>query len=289
MPASGGSTTGSPRLADACSRRNSTAFVTSSPHPHATGRQTVDLMILFNLLLRLFPGRSARRSATRCAAFSSSSSTRPSPTARMRSPLSGSERRRHDLCGMARAPRRTDPRAQPDPVPGTRRHRPATDDPDAARTSAVHDRHHRRDVDWCRRCGDDLQRAQRAGPSSAARRDGRRSPGRLDRRNPDFSEGVSSSVRFYRHLREHSRSLSGVAVWSRVPLTVVSGTDAYGLSGNVVSDNYFEVLGVRPELGDSLPRAGMGSAPRAPRSCCHIPPGRRSSMPIRPSSVSRSR
>ena len=71
----------------------------------------------------------------------------------------------------------------------------------------------------------------------------------VDRRNPDFSEGVSSSVRFYQHLREHSRSLSGVAVWSRVPLTVVIGRNAYGLSGNVVSDNYFEVLGVRPALG----------------------------------------
>ncbi len=37
----------------------------------------------------------------------------------------------------------------------------------------------------------------------------------IDRRNPDFSEGVSSSVRFYEHLRDSSRSLSGVAVWSR--------------------------------------------------------------------------
>ena len=29
----------------------------------------------------------------------------------------------------------------------------------------------------------------------------------IDRRTPDFSEGVSASVRFYDHLREHSRSL----------------------------------------------------------------------------------
>ena len=71
----------------------------------------------------------------------------------------------------------------------------------------------------------------------------------MDRRTPDFSEGVSASVRFYEYLREHSRSLSGVAVWSQVPLTIVVGRDAYGLSANIVSDNYFDVLGVRPAAG----------------------------------------
>lgn len=84
----------------------------------------------------------------------------------------------------------------------------------------------------------------------------------IDRRNPDFSEGVSASVRFYGHLREHARSLSGVAVWSRVPLTVVVGQDAYGLSGNIVSDNYFDVLGVRPAIGRFFEASdsGLGGA-----------------------------
>ena len=71
----------------------------------------------------------------------------------------------------------------------------------------------------------------------------------VDRRNPDFSEGVSASVRFYEHLRDSSRSLAGVAAWSRVPLTLVLGQHAYSLSGNIVSNNYFDVLGVRPALG----------------------------------------
>jgi predicted permease len=71
----------------------------------------------------------------------------------------------------------------------------------------------------------------------------------IDRRAPDYSEGVSASVRFYDHLVEHTRSLSGVAVWSRVPLTIVVGRDAHGLSGNIVSDNYFDVLGVHPPMG----------------------------------------
>lgn len=71
----------------------------------------------------------------------------------------------------------------------------------------------------------------------------------LDRRAPDYSEGVSASVRFYEHLRDHSRSLAGVAAWSRVPLTIVVGREAHSLSGNIVSDNYFDVLGVRPAMG----------------------------------------
>lgn len=71
----------------------------------------------------------------------------------------------------------------------------------------------------------------------------------VERRTPDFSEGVSASVRFYEHLREHARSLSGVAVLSRVPLTIVVGQDAYGLAANIVSDNYFDVLGVHPAVG----------------------------------------
>lgn len=71
----------------------------------------------------------------------------------------------------------------------------------------------------------------------------------LDRRTPDYSEGVSASARFYEHVRGHSQSLSGVAAWSRVPLTVVVAQEAYALSANIVSDNYFDVLGVRPAAG----------------------------------------
>ena len=78
----------------------------------------------------------------------------------------------------------------------------------------------------------------------------------IDRRTPDFSEGVSASVRFYQHLREQSRSMSGVAAWGRAPLTVVVGREAYALSGNIVSENYFEVLGVRPAAGRFFERTG---------------------------------
>ena len=71
----------------------------------------------------------------------------------------------------------------------------------------------------------------------------------LDRRAPDYSEGVSASARFYEHLRGNSQSLSSVAAWSRVPLTIVVGHEAHALSANIVSDNYFDVLGVRPAAG----------------------------------------
>lgn len=71
----------------------------------------------------------------------------------------------------------------------------------------------------------------------------------VDRRTPDYSEGVSASVRFYEYLRDHSRSVSDVAVWSRVPLTIVVGQEAHSLSANIVSDNFFNVLGVRPAAG----------------------------------------
>jgi putative ABC transport system permease protein len=85
----------------------------------------------------------------------------------------------------------------------------------------------------------------------------------IDRRTPDFSEGVSASVRYFDHIREQSRSLTGVAVWSRVPLTVVVGQEAYSLSANIVSNNYFDVLGVRPVAGrffDAHDRNGTQSS-----------------------------
>ena len=82
----------------------------------------------------------------------------------------------------------------------------------------------------------------------------------LDRRAPDFSEGVSASARFYEHIRVTSRSLSGVAVWSRVPLTIVVDREAYSLSANIVSDNYFEVLGVRPAAGRFFDANGTRAA-----------------------------
>ena len=82
----------------------------------------------------------------------------------------------------------------------------------------------------------------------------------IDRRTPDYSEGVSASVRFYEHLREHAQSLAGVAVWSRVPLTIVVSEDAYGLAADIVSNNFFDLLGVRPAAGRFFDASGGSTA-----------------------------
>ncbi len=71
----------------------------------------------------------------------------------------------------------------------------------------------------------------------------------IDRRSPDFSEGVSASHNFYRYVSDRSQSLAGVAVWSRVPLTIAVGSESLAVGGNIVSPNYFDVLGIRPAAG----------------------------------------
>lgn len=71
----------------------------------------------------------------------------------------------------------------------------------------------------------------------------------IDRRTQDYSEGVSMSGALYEHIRASTRTLAGVAVWSRVSLSIATGEQNVGLSGAIVSANYFEVLGLRPAAG----------------------------------------
>ena len=64
----------------------------------------------------------------------------------------------------------------------------------------------------------------------------------------DGTVADQGSYDFYSYLREHARSVD-TAAWGRVSLTITArgqGTAAYG---NMVSGNYFDVLGVRPALG----------------------------------------
>jgi putative ABC transport system permease protein len=61
-------------------------------------------------------------------------------------------------------------------------------------------------------------------------------------------ETISASYVYYRHLATNARSVN-LAAWSAVPLTVSTGGEAVAPLGNIVSGNYFDVLGVRPALG----------------------------------------
>lgn len=86
----------------------------------------------------------------------------------------------------------------------------------------------------------------------------------IDRRSPDFTEGVSGSVQYYEYLRDNSRALTGTAAWSRVPLSIVINDQAVATAGSIVSGNYFDVLGVRPEVGrffDSRANAAASATP----------------------------
>src|ERR1039457_1055324 len=71
----------------------------------------------------------------------------------------------------------------------------------------------------------------------------------IERKHRNGKEGMSASYPFYEQIRDKTRSFDGVAAWNDLPLTVSiggAGTLAYG---NIVSGNYFSVLGVRPEIG----------------------------------------
>jgi hypothetical protein len=59
---------------------------------------------------------------------------------------------------------------------------------------------------------------------------------------------LSASYPYYQHLAAGSRKMN-VAAWSMLPLTMSAGGDAINGLGNIVSGNYFDVLGVKPALG----------------------------------------
>jgi putative ABC transport system permease protein len=73
---------------------------------------------------------------------------------------------------------------------------------------------------------------------------------RIERKAPHENDGTSASYPLYEYLAERSRSLSGLAAWSKGSFTIgrtrSAGTTVYG---NFVTPNFFTVLGVRPRLG----------------------------------------
>src|SRR5262245_8988173 len=56
----------------------------------------------------------------------------------------------------------------------------------------------------------------------------------------------------YRDLRDHNRSYSGLLAYALTPMGLGRGKDSAMVFGEVVSGNYFDVLGAAPSLGRML-------------------------------------
>ena len=71
--------------------------------------------------------------------------------------------------------------------------------------------------------------------------------------------GALSSFSYpqYEHLRDHSRSFDGLAAYSRIPVNARLGDSTERLITELVTNNYFEMLRLRPVLGRTfLPQEG---------------------------------
>jgi predicted permease len=60
---------------------------------------------------------------------------------------------------------------------------------------------------------------------------------------------LSPSYPFYTHVRDDAKTMRGIAAWSFVQLTVSTGAQGTTTFANMVSANYFSVLGIKPVLG----------------------------------------
>jgi putative ABC transport system permease protein len=77
-------------------------------------------------------------------------------------------------------------------------------------------------------------------------------PSRLVGVRPARADGSADeqvSYLLYQYVAEHTRTLSEVAVWGRIALTVSTGGPGVSIQGNMVSASYFSALGVAPAVG----------------------------------------
>ncbi|MEO7355790.1 MAG: ABC transporter permease, partial [Gemmatimonadales bacterium] len=69
-------------------------------------------------------------------------------------------------------------------------------------------------------------------------------------RTEDHGNGsMSPSYPFYTHIRDEARKFDGIAAWAMMQVTLSTGAQGTATFANMVSANYFTVLGVRPQLG----------------------------------------
>src|SRR5262245_19216513 len=65
----------------------------------------------------------------------------------------------------------------------------------------------------------------------------------------DGTEAEQGSYSFFSYLRDRTRTLDGATAWGRVSLTISAQGQNATVYGNLVSGNYFDMLGVNPVLG----------------------------------------
>ena len=71
----------------------------------------------------------------------------------------------------------------------------------------------------------------------------------IDRKHRNGKEGMSASYGYYREIRDQTHAFDGVVAWNNLVLTITVGGAGSAAYANIVSGNYFTVLGVRPALG----------------------------------------
>ncbi len=71
----------------------------------------------------------------------------------------------------------------------------------------------------------------------------------IDRIEGGGTGGTQASYAYYTGLRDGTRALSGLAAWGKADLTISTNGAGRTVFGNLVSGNFFDVLGVRPYLG----------------------------------------
>jgi putative ABC transport system permease protein len=71
----------------------------------------------------------------------------------------------------------------------------------------------------------------------------------ITRRTRERGTSHSASYPFYERLAAESKTMSGVAAWGMAPTTISTGGEGMLAQSNLVTANYFDVLGVRPALG----------------------------------------
>ncbi len=87
-----------------------------------------------------------------------------------------------------------------------------------------------------------------------------------------FPAGLTLGLSYASFLRyrDANRSFSALAAYQPVPLNLLAGTEPLRVQGQVVTDNYFTALGLRPEVGRLLvPGEGARAATAMPAVISH--------------------